>query len=128
MTPNYLMAESIKFISTLLEADVQLWQSVASLTSLNFQLMLRIVGGLNMLRGFFIFLVFIFKPSVWKMIKTRHPRLARALARPYAYVRNKWLGAPPPEVEVGLTELHERRNTIVTKANEESRPLVVTQV
>lgn len=128
MTPNYLMAESIKFISTLLEADVQLWQSVASLTSLNFQLMLRIVGGLNMLRGFFIFLVFIFKPSVWKMIKARHPRLAQALARPYTCVRNTWLGAPPPEVEVGLTELHERHNTIETKANEESRPLVVTQV
>ena len=41
-----------------------------------FQLFLRIIGGLNMLRGLFIFLVFIFKRSVWEMIKKKHPRMA----------------------------------------------------
>ena len=33
-----------------------------------------------MIRGFFIFLVFIFKPSIWSMIKKRHPRLAKVMA------------------------------------------------
>jgi hypothetical protein len=42
-----------------------------------FQLFLRIIGGLNMLRGLFIFLVFIFKRSVWEMIKKKHPRMAK---------------------------------------------------
>jgi hypothetical protein len=30
-----------------------------------------------MVRGFFIFVVFIFKPSVWTMIKKNQPRLAK---------------------------------------------------
>ena len=33
-----------------------------------------------MLRGFFIFLVFIFKSSVWEMIKKKHPRLSSCLS------------------------------------------------
>ena len=33
-----------------------------------------------MLRGFFIFLVFIFKSSVWEMIKKKHPRLSSSLS------------------------------------------------
>ena len=33
-----------------------------------------------MIRGFFIFLVFIFKPSIWNMIKKSHPRLAKMSA------------------------------------------------
>ena len=45
-----------------------------------FQVLLRIIGGLNMLRGFFIFLVFIFKSSVWEMIKKKHPRLSSCLS------------------------------------------------
>ena len=32
-----------------------------------------------MARGFFIFLVFICKPSIWQMVKKEHPRLARML-------------------------------------------------
>ena len=32
-----------------------------------------------MIRGFFIFLVFIFKPSVWIMIKKRHPKVTKAI-------------------------------------------------
>jgi hypothetical protein len=54
---------------------------------------LRIVGGLNMIRGFFIFLVFICKPAVWRMTKKRHPKLARALALPFSAARKKWLDA-----------------------------------
>ena len=33
-----------------------------------------------MLRGFFIFLVFICKPSIWRALRERHPRLAARLA------------------------------------------------
>jgi hypothetical protein len=33
-----------------------------------------------MLRGFFIFLVLICKPSIWEKIKIRHPAVARCLA------------------------------------------------
>jgi hypothetical protein len=40
-----------------------------------FQVFLRIIGGLNMIRGLFIFLVFICKPSVWELTKRRHPKL-----------------------------------------------------
>ena len=32
-----------------------------------------------MLRGFFIFVVFIFKSSVWQMIKKKYPRLSSCL-------------------------------------------------
>ena len=38
-----------------------------------------IIGVLNMLRGFFIFLVFICKPSVWKFISKKHPKLVGCL-------------------------------------------------
>ena len=37
------------------------------------------IGVLNMLRGFFIFLVFICKPSVRKMISKRFPKLAELI-------------------------------------------------
>ena len=47
--------------------------------SIFFKVILRCVGGLNMARGFFIFLVFICKPSIWQMVKKEHPRLARML-------------------------------------------------
>ena len=59
-----------------------------------FQLTLRLIGGLNMLRGFFIFLVFICKPSVIKMIKKRHPKMVKAFSRPFDGAKNLWLATP----------------------------------
>jgi hypothetical protein len=56
---------------------------------------LRIVGGLNMIRGFFIFLIFICKPSIWKMTRKRHPKLVQAFARPFNFVWEKWSGFVP---------------------------------
>jgi len=37
-----------------------------------------------MIRGFFIFLVFICKRSVWQMTKRRHPKLVRLLCKPFS--------------------------------------------
>jgi hypothetical protein len=42
-----------------------------------FQIFLSFFGVFNMLRGLFIFLVFIWKPSIWKMIERRHPWATR---------------------------------------------------
>jgi hypothetical protein len=42
---------------------------------------LRLLGAVNMIRGFFIFLVFIWKPSIWKAVKDSHPRVGRLVAR-----------------------------------------------
>ena len=39
------------------------------------EVFLRILGGLNMIRGFFIFLVFICKPKIWNLVQKRHPKL-----------------------------------------------------
>ncbi len=44
-----------------------------------FQIFLSIISGLDIIRGIFIFFIFIWKRSVWKMIVKRHPRLAKAL-------------------------------------------------
>ena len=33
--------------------------------------------GLNMIRGFFIFMVFICKPKIWTLAQNRHPKLWR---------------------------------------------------
>jgi hypothetical protein len=48
-----------------------------------FQTLLRVIGGLNMIRGFFIFLVFICKPSIWQLTKQRHPKLVGLLCKPF---------------------------------------------
>merc|ERR1719245_2338058 len=42
---------------------------------------LRVLGIVNMMRGAFIFLVFIWKPSIWRATKATHPRLAAAIAK-----------------------------------------------
>ena len=39
------------------------------------------MGIVNMMRGAFIFLVFIWKPSIWRATKATHPRLAAAIAK-----------------------------------------------
>lgn len=39
------------------------------------EVFLRVIGGLNMIRGFFIFLVFICKPKIWNLARKRHPKL-----------------------------------------------------
>ena len=39
------------------------------------------LGIVNMLRGVFIFLVFIWKPSIWRATKATHPRLSAAIAK-----------------------------------------------
>ena len=39
------------------------------------EVFLRVLGGLNMIRGFFIFLVFICKPKILKWTQERHPKL-----------------------------------------------------
>ena len=39
------------------------------------------LGIVNMMRGAFIFLVFIWKPSIWRATKATHPRLAAAIAK-----------------------------------------------
>ena len=38
-----------------------------------------------MIRGFLIFLIFIWKPSVWKKIVKRHPRFAKFFTYPVKY-------------------------------------------
>jgi hypothetical protein len=50
-----------------------------------FQIFLSVISGINMIRGFLIFLIFIWKPSVWKKIVKRHPRFARLLTLPVKY-------------------------------------------
>ena len=47
----------------------------------HFQVVFSIMGVLNMLRGFFIFLVFICKPSVWKMVSKRFPKFVDLINR-----------------------------------------------
>ena len=42
-----------------------------------FEVFLRFIGGLNMIRGFFIFMVFICKPKIWTLAANRHPKLWR---------------------------------------------------
>ena len=39
------------------------------------QVTIRCLGGLNMVRGFFIFIIFICKQSVWDLAKKEYPRL-----------------------------------------------------
>ena len=41
------------------------------------EVFLRVIGGLNMIRGFFIFMVFICKPKIWTLAQNRHPKLWR---------------------------------------------------
>ena len=43
------------------------------------EVFLRILGGLNMIRGFFIFLVFICKPKIWNLVKKKNPNLWKFL-------------------------------------------------
>ena len=43
------------------------------------EVFLRVLGGLNMIRGFFIFMVFICKPKIWDLASKRHPRLWKYL-------------------------------------------------
>ena len=47
------------------------------------------ISGVNMLRGFLIFLIFIWKPSVWRKIVKRHPRLVKILTFPAKYIFTK---------------------------------------
>ena len=58
-----------------------------------FQVLLRGLGGLNMMRGFFIFLVFICKTSVWATARKRHPKLLKCLCAPIEMVIGKKVGA-----------------------------------
>ena len=44
------------------------------------------LGIVNMLRGVFIFLVFIWKPSIWRATKVTHPRLSAAIAKCARYI------------------------------------------
>ena len=55
------------------------------------------LGIVNMLRGVFIFLVFIWKPSIWRATKVTHPRLSDAIAKCARYVlpRDKQTFSPP---------------------------------
>ena len=85
-----------------------------------FQLALRILGGLNMIRGFFIFLVFICKESVWKMTEKKHPKLARALSRPVRFVREKCFGIEPNQTE-NVIQLTEQTKLTGPSQFEESR-------
>ena len=39
------------------------------------EVFLRVIGGLNMIRGFFIFLVFIYKPKILQWTEEKHPKL-----------------------------------------------------
>ena len=47
------------------------------------------LGGLNMMRGFFIFLVFICKSSVWATTRKRHPKLLKCLCAPFQLCAGK---------------------------------------
>jgi hypothetical protein len=59
-----------------------LWPfNLGNVIPLLFQAILRLLGIFNMLRGVFIFLVFIWKPSIWKATKNTHPKLAAVLAK-----------------------------------------------
>ena len=94
-----------------------------------FQLALRILGILNMLRGFFIFVVFIWKPSIWKMTTKQHPKLAQALTRPFHLIREKCFGFQPEsrsgsDEEIELTD---RRHTVVLQNKSLPQPMA-TQV
>ena len=51
-----------------------------------FQAVLRVLGIVNMMRGAFIFLVFIWKPSIWRATKATHPKLAAAIAKAARHV------------------------------------------
>ena len=66
-----------------------------------FQIFLSLFSGVNMLRGFLIFLVFIWKPSVWKMIVKRFPRFAKMLQFPIKCFDSQWEALPNP-IEVPL--------------------------
>jgi hypothetical protein len=39
-----------------------------------------------MLRGFLIFIIFIWKPSVWRKIVKKHPKLAKVIQVPVQYI------------------------------------------
>ena len=49
--------------------------------------MLSLISGVNMLRGFLIFLIFICKTSVWKKIEKKYPKFAGIARLPARLVR-----------------------------------------
>ncbi len=51
-----------------------------------FQVFLSVISGINMLRGFLIFIIFIWKPSVWRKIVKKHPKLAKVIQVPVQYI------------------------------------------
>ena len=81
---------------------------------------------MNMIRGFFIFLVFICKKTVWKMTEKRHPKLARVLSRPFLFVRENCFGIVPQPSDAPI-QLTEQNVLLPTTQVEESR-INVTQI
>ena len=80
------------------------------------QILLRILQGINMIRGVFIFLIFIWKPTIWKAIKETHPRLAKCLHR-----RQSDLNPESPETRAtiggpteGLMEVKKAKQRLTT--------------
>ncbi len=70
-----------------------------------------------MIRGLFIFLVFICKPSVWELTKRRHPKLVRLLCKPFRYQHCESESTP---AGTGATETANRvvrRHMTVTNGN-----------
>jgi hypothetical protein len=50
------------------------------------------------MRGFFFFLVFICKSSVWENTKKRHPKLTKAIVCPFSFIGRKFYGIHPDQV------------------------------
>ncbi len=77
---------SSKFCDKMLAAAVpSRWLHIYYIEDI-FQVFLSVISGINMLRGFLIFIIFIWKPSVWRKIVKKHPKLAKVIQIPVQYI------------------------------------------
>ena len=71
-----------------------------------FQIFLSVISGINMLRGFLIFVIFIWKPSVWRKIVKRHPKLVKFLTLPTRYFSKSGAQQEVTEEQIPLEQIH----------------------
>jgi hypothetical protein len=83
-----------------------------------FQVFLRVIGGLNMIRGFFLFLVFMCKRNIWEMAKRRHPRLIAFICYPFFKLTTEDESSPQG---TGGTDYSNRHRLVVLGTKKDCR-------
>lgn len=92
------------------------------------QIFLKVIGGPNVIRGVFIFWLFIVKPTVWISIKKTYPKTVKFILAPINKVLKKF-GLSPinvyPPLPFQLTSLDVNRRNIVSTSTRLRRSLIV---